>query len=50
MWYYWLVAILILAIIAIVAWSFAGKRRIDRPGTSQAGGTEAIRRGEHLNS
>ncbi len=50
MWYYWLVAVLALGFLAVVVWSFAGKRRIERPGTNEAGGTEAIKRGQHLNT
>ncbi len=49
MWYYWLVAVLVLAFTAVLVWSFAGKRRVERPGTSDAGSTEAIKRGQHLN-
>ncbi len=49
MFYFWLVPVLLLAVVALFVWGYGGKRKVRHPGSEQAGTTEAQRRGQYLN-
>lgn len=49
MYYYWLVPLLVLAIIAIGMFAYAGKRKAKSTSLGEGEAPEAIKRGRYLN-
>jgi hypothetical protein len=47
--YYWLVPILIVALIVLGVYLFSSRRKIKAAASEKEGNTEAIRRGRYLN-
>jgi uncharacterized membrane protein len=49
MTYYWLVPIMVVALIAIAIFIYTSRRKIKAAAEEKEGNTEAIRRGRYLN-
>jgi cytochrome c-type biogenesis protein CcmH/NrfF len=47
--YYWLVPIILVALIAMALFLYSSRRKIEAAASEKEGNTEAIRRGRHLN-
>jgi hypothetical protein len=47
--YYWLVPIIVVALIAIGVFLYTSRRKINAAASEKEGNTEAIRRGRYLN-